>query len=237
MKTDVKNLQYLSFELAPCCNLAKDHPWCPINDPLRYPKYESRHRCPDEKIVEFVMTMIFRGFRGHFAFHFYSDPLIDIRRFLNLIQSITHLWAPAKFCLWTNGVLLDAQCQNWLHLFSQINVTLYRPEDKSRIEKLTTGHNVRFMESCPDDRRQIYDCTSYRKISCQRPAIIELPVNYYGNIRLCCADYRGCVSIGNIQFESHDNVITAFEEAAQQALLGNIKLCQQCAAMKHNSVS
>ena len=233
----LNNLQFLSFEISPTCNMSNVHSWCPINDPLRYPRHESRVECSNEAIINFTKIMYLRGFKGQIAFHYYSDPLMNINRLLYLIQQIRDMVPASEFILWTNGILLNNLSKNWLHIFKQIMITLHNPKDKDRLQNIVKDFtNVRFHDDVHDDRLSMYDCQTIIKDKCFRPLRLEMPINFYGNVRLCCSEFRGQVSIGNIQSENADDIIDSFIEAAKSASEGIIPICWKCRGLVKNTV-
>jgi hypothetical protein len=93
-------------------------------------------------------------------------------------------------------------------------------------------------KTVPDERIQIYDVhptsrPDYRPSpGCQRPSISDFPITYYGEVRMCCADYRGTVKIGNIMRDDHDKLIDRFIQVADQAAAGtNHEICRNCAQL------
>jgi hypothetical protein len=230
-------LKFISFEIAPYCNLAKEHLWCPVNDPLRYAEYENKKVCQFSPIVKFLQVAVEKGFNGHVGFHYYTDPLVDVKRMLSLMQAIRDSVPTTKFILWTNGVLLDTFSQTWLGSFDRVMITLHHPDDRDRLVKITEKFpNVSFQDGEHDSRASLYDYKNINKGGCLRPQTIELPVNYYGDVRLCCSDYRGSVSIGNIQRESPEKVLSFFMEAAECAAKGSISVCWYCRALERSPV-
>lgn len=236
-QTVLSQLQYLSFEISSNCNMSSAHAWCPINDPLRYPEHESHIVCSNESIINFAQAMYLRGFNGLIAFHYYCDPLINANRLLYLIQNIKNAIPRSEFILWTNGALLDNLSINWLSVFKQIMITLHNLTDKERLQNIVKDFpNTIFHDNVHDDRSLIYDCKTIKRDKCLRPLKIEMPINYYGNVRLCCSEFRGQVSIGNIQQENIDDVIDNFIETAKSAEKGIIPICWKCRALFKNTV-
>jgi hypothetical protein len=223
------NLQYLSFETNNRCNYIKEHPWCPINDPLRYPSHESKIPCSDEIIVKFTCKMIEYGFKGKIGWHYYNEPMITINRCLRLMNQIRSKHNSTEFVLWTNGYKIDKGSPAWLPMFNQISVSLYNEEDTARVIPATEGiPGVSCVPAPHDARKQIYDLAPDNPGGCRRPRDIEMPLNYYGNLRMCCSDFRGHVSMGNIMTEDHDLLIKMWFEMAEKVAAGEVHLCGQC---------
>lgn len=223
------NLEYLSFETNPLCNYKKDHPWCPINDPLRYPSYEPKIPCSDSAIVNFAFKMIEHGFKGKIGWHYYNEPMLTLNRCLNLMDQIKFKYPDTKFVLWTNGSLLDKGSRAWLPLFYQISVSLYNDRDTINAPSVCEGIPGSVCNPAPHDaRKHIYDITPNNAGGCRRPRDIEMIINYYGNLRMCCSDFRGHVCQGNIMKEDHDLLIKMWFEMADKVANGEVRLCWQC---------
>lgn len=232
------DLRYLSFEIAPSCNMSTRHSFCPVNDPLRYPPHEGRRPCPDATIQEFALNVHKRGFKGLVGFHYYCDPLVDVGRMLRLMHRIKSSVPGAKFILWSNGILLEQVHRIWLGAFEKVVITLHDKSAEKRLREVTDGFsNVQLADAFYDMRSTMYEATGMVVGPCIRPSKIELPVNYYGNVRLCCSDYRGWVSLGNIEDEDHDKILDGFAEAADLAVTGSIPICWKCRSMPSSPVA
>lgn len=228
----ISDLRYLSFEVAPKCNLAHSHSFCPVNDQFRYPKHEPKDRCPDNIIVAFAKAVHARGFTGLVGFHYYCDPLVDVPRMLLLMSAVKVVAPYAKFVLWTNGTLLKQHHRNWLEAFEKVIITRHSPKLDVTIQDVIHGlPNVQVCDAYYDDRTKLYSQSTRTMSPCIRPACIELPVNYYGSVRLCCADYRGNVSLGNIAIEDHGKILDGFEEAGRMAMESRIPICHKCCSL------
>lgn len=232
------DLRYLSFEVAPACNLQVAHAFCPVNDPLRYPLHEGRVPCPDATVASFAKKVHDRGFKGLVGFHYYCDPLMNVDRMLSLMDRIRKEVPEARYILWTNGTLLQPVHRNWLEAFEKVVITMHDRSAEERIKGITNGlPNVQLADPYYDARLDIYSASGRVVGPCIRPAKIELPVNYFGWVRLCCADYRGWVSLGNIDQEDHDKVLDGFSETADMVAAGNVPLCWKCRALPSSPVA
>ena len=230
------DLKYLSFEIAPYCNMASRHPFCPVNDVKRYPDHEHHYwRCSDHSILSFTAKVFERGFNGLIGFHYYCDPLMDVPRMLSLMNRIRGSIPKSKFILWSNGVLLRQDHRNWLEAFEKVVFTLHDTSIEEKLREITKDlPNVEIAQPAYDDRINIYTCPGRVTGPCIRPSKIELPVNYYGSVRLCCADFRGSVSLGNIEEEDFDKILDGFAEAADMAMYGGIPICRKCRSLHTN---
>lgn len=192
----------LSFEVADCCNLMKEHNKCPIN----HRKYKYSEFCLDEDIiVDTLRTAIQLGFTGLVAFHYYNEPLLKRELIMNVIEHVPE----GRFLLWTNALLLDRNVKNneFLRKFSQVNITCYNFSDLPFFQALKEYYgNIEIFDWELDDRLQIYEKTIINNLSCKRP-LFELPIDYHGNIHLCCMDWNNDYEIGNIFIEGFESIV------------------------------
>lgn len=219
--------------------MAAEHSdFCPVCDKSRYPEYESHKPCQDATIEAFAMKVHERGFQGFIGFHYYCDPLMNVSRMLSLMHCIKILVPASKFILWTNGKLLKHVHRTWLQSFDKVVITLHDTSDEIRLQEVTTGlSNVQIAPALYDTRMDLYAAGGRVVGPCIRPARIELPINYYGEVRLCCADYRGYVSLGNIDSEPHDKILDGFAEAADLVMQGKVPVCWRCRSMPSSPVA
>jgi hypothetical protein len=88
----------VNIELGDKCNLTKIHPKCPSN----------AERPPGRELTDEVILKIVReiyeewGFRGFIAWHFYNEPLLQMKRMFNLMEQIRADFPNSRFLLWTN---------------------------------------------------------------------------------------------------------------------------------------
>lgn len=192
----------LSFEVTPLCNLMKEHDKCPIN----YRKYKNTDYCLTENsIVGTIKKAIELGFSGLVAFHYYNEPLLERDLILRVIERVHE----ARYLLWTNAILLDRTVENneFLSKFTKVNITCYNPKDMPFFKKLEKYYdNVEIFDWELDDRLQIYDKDKINVLSCKRP-LYEIPIDYHGNIHLCCMDWKNEYQIGNIFIDGFSNIV------------------------------
>ena len=216
----ISDLRYLSFEVSQQCNLAAEHTFCPAATMLR-----SVTAVTDNQIATFAHEMVSRGFEGEIAWHYYNEPLTDVPRIESLMKAIDY----NRFCLWTNGLLLTEEHLPLLRRHTSVIVTLHHPEDRPRLEKLLCGiPHASICKAEYDDRIDIYG-TSPRRDSryCMRPVSIEMPVDYGGDVHLCCGDWKGTIPIGNI--DTPNDTISRWLFMAD--LTGQLALFRKCVSL------
>ena len=188
----------LSFELSNECNLKGIHPKCAINC-RKYKSSNGKHLTA-KVVVEMIKIAKDNGFTGMVAFHYYNEPLLNKDEIMEIIDSLPN----CKYLLWTNGTLLDKDVgsNSFLSRFTKVCLTCYSPERMKFYQDIKEYYkNVEIFDWELDDRLDIYDKEEHLvELSCKRP-LFELPIDYFGNIHLCCMDWNNEYRIGNI-FES-----------------------------------
>ena len=213
----IKDIQILSFELGNSCNLSHKHPWCPSNNIERY-QDATTPPATNEHFLSFLDSIILRGFKGLVAYHYYNEPCLVKERCEKMADAI-HA-RKLKTLLWTNGTLPLARGANYVF--------------RTEYEKDGKGKIVPFR---PDDRLRIYEASPVKKgMPCYRPSILEIIVNYFGDLRLCCADWKGMTHIGNIQTDPHEIIFERWESAAEAAQKGELEVCKLCCGLKKSPV-
>lgn len=221
----IKDLRFLSFELGDKCNLSHQHPWCPINDPLRYP--EPKVPATNEQIIAFAKACIARGFVGEVAYHYYSEPLLSLSRIEPIMDAIPE----AKHILWSNGHLLYKVSEERIRKFNRVCISVYEEKDMEHFHNLCKIYPNMTASFAPhDERLKMYDTKKLVVGGCTRPYQVELVVNYYGHLRMCCGDFRGRVPCGNITDE-HKVLLDSWEEMSINCLNAVYPICFQCQAI------
>lgn len=173
--------------------MAKDHPLCPTSDPKRWRFLDVRRKLDDETAIQLgVEAYKELGFQGLIGFHFYNEPLIAKERMLRVIHRIKEQVPQAAFVLWSNGNLIQAPAEE-LDIFNKIFITNYKNRDFSFLHKISPQF-IEVPENF-DERREITPAFSLKR--CYR-IFNELTIDAYGNVHVCCIDWEGHVSPGNV---------------------------------------
>ena len=229
---DLSKTTLISFEINNDCNMKQLHKECPIN--IR--KYKKKKALTSEKIIECIKQAKEIGFNGYITFHNYNEPLISKDQIIGIINE----FPTEKYLLWTNGLLLDRNVTNnsYIKLFNLIYISCYNTEDMPFFEDIKTFHGrVHIEKITMDDRINIYQRMPTNNIACKRP-FFDLPIDHYGNVHLCCFDWKNEYEIGNI-FDSslHEIVYSKIYQgllaAAEKRLLdlNNCPdICKKCSA-------
>lgn len=217
----MKELQLISFEITNRCNLSAGHPWCPSNRPERYADY-SAVPMSDDMIFRFAMAAQAVGFKGRVALHYFNEPTLDMPR----CERIAAIFRTLNIgvLLWTNGTYKRVPADT----FADVFVTEYGAECEGKT------HDIPYR---PDGRIHIYDTApgDVRK-PCYRPRTIEMPINYFGDVRMCCGDWRGDVRVGNIMRDSHADILAAWIDVMDKAERCEHEVCQRCVMLAHSPV-
>lgn len=185
----MRNVQFLSIEIGDKCNLAYEHLYCPIL--LRKKKKKT---LTDDMILSIVKEAYEElGFTGYVAWHFYNEPMLYKKRMFSLMKTLKETVKNAKFLLWTNGELLKEDKN--LELFDRVVITNYKNRPVSYFEKFFKNKEIMILPPVFDGRLNIKDKESF--IKCLRP-YIEFIISFYGDVHMCCQDWKNEIEIGNI---------------------------------------
>jgi hypothetical protein len=225
--------QLLSIELGTECNLGHVHAACPNRNHERYEHLDTTRTLNDGMIVRLAARLYAMGFGGMVAWHYYNEPLTQADRMFRLMAYIKEQSPQARFLLWTNGTLVPPDCSQFA-AFDQIHVTDYRqfghaPKFVERLSRVCGAVHVhpgrldqRLAGLGPEDSRP-----------CVRP-FTEFVVDYYGNVHLCCYDWRGLASPGNVFTTPLDKIFQRWakirEAVSRNAMLPIApEACRRCA--------
>lgn len=85
-----------------------------------------------------------------------------------------------------------------------------------------------------DDRLDIYSSTKKNDLACKRP-LFEIPIDYHGNIHLCCMDWNNQFRVGNIFDTPIDGIVQSEQyqllmKQSNKRLLeeGCPEICRKC---------
>ena len=227
--------QYAIFEICTECNLGDVHPKCPNRHPQRYGTLPTDTPVSDDQIVELV-TALYRdyGFQGHIGWHYYNEPLIAAARMWRLMDRLGTEVPEASFTLWTNGTLLPEDCSQFIR-FTEIHVTNYGMRDRP-IRNLralqATMPGVHYHRGHLDDRLHAQGKDRPGGGGCNR-MLTEFIVDYWGNVHLCCYDWAGTGSIGNVHDDGLGGIVRDWQEArirvaGKTMVVDALPTCRRC---------
>ncbi|MDR0288092.1 MAG: SPASM domain-containing protein [Clostridiales bacterium] len=199
---DLSQTSLISFEINNDCNLKDCHPQCPIN--IRH--YRKKDKALDvDTVVACIRQAKRLQFNGYVTFHNYNEPLLCKEKILDIIDK-----APdTKYLLWTNGLLLDRDVEKngFLKKIDLVYISCYDSCDMPFFEKIQLFHpgvHVEFVEL--DDRLDTYTRKHVNELGCKRP-FFDFPIDYYGNVHMCCFDWDNEYEIGNIFDTSLEEIV------------------------------
>lgn len=190
-------LQMLEFELGSQCNLGELHASCPNQHPDRYAALDRSRELDDKRIVECASAAYNSlGFTGLIGWIYYNEPLLQADRMFRLMERIKQAAPAARFILWTNGMLVPEDCDNYKQ-FEQVVVSDYNPTCKRGYDRLAAkGVSAKLLSAELDDRLVDFEPTD-KAAACLRP-FVELIIDNHGNSHICCYDWRGRGTLGNV---------------------------------------
>lgn len=221
-------------EIGVGCNLASRHVQCPAHDPARYRgNLDSTRLMDDSTVVANAVRAWERGFRGHYAWHLYSEPTLYFDRIERVQQAILEQLPAAQFTLWTNGTLLGTTIPlERCRAFHRIVISNYAGVDAATLYRQfqALGVRVKVQGALLDHRMK--RAPAQQSTRCFRYAR-ELEIDAYGNWRLCCGDWEGTAVKLNVHTHGIDAILDAYE--ALQPLIcadpqspGAPDLCRTC---------
>lgn len=226
-------LQIIDFELGSKCNLGHVHEECPNSHPERFKDLSTEKKLDDETIINAAVAAYDRlGFTGLVGFHYYNEPLLQAERLFRVIDAIKAKVPAARFILWTNGMLIPENVEPF-RAFAQIVISGYNAEsERGRNRLQAAGLQVNYIPDAQlDNRLQTLEIKGVNS-GCMRP-FLEMIFDAYGNTHICCYDWRGQGTTGNLFRDSID-VLASKWKASLPKITGDKMasdaptVCQQC---------
>ena len=197
----MKYTQMVCFEIGSRCNLTKQHPLCPSAT-----RSHKGKAITDDLVVSLATEMYeTHEFRGFVAFHMYNEPMLQSERIFNVMERIKANILFARFLLWTNGTITPNDKR--MALFSQVTCSDYNGR-KEELEQYYKKYIPVVNVFSPSFDGRLHDVTTNSKdyVRCLRP-LIELIVDNFGQIHICCQDWRGEIFLGNVWDENLTTIL------------------------------
>ena len=195
------------------CNYAPFHPRCPL------------HYIKEKKILPLVLIENILKEIGEYNFSGviypfnYGEPNID-PRFFHILTLIKKYVPQAKIWIYSNGFMVDDTLLKELDSFGldRLNFSAYTPEEGKYIHlmilrlrdsvKMTLRAYRRYpMDECMNDKVQWYDNEPLNlNLPCTAP-LKFLTINSYGDVGLCCHDWKRIQTFGNVAEKSLVEII------------------------------
>jgi hypothetical protein len=221
--------QFFIMEPGPACNYASRHPECPIKDPRRWEFLDTRQKLTEDKMVELGIEVYQKhGFTGYVGAHYYNEPLLYRDLILRTYAKIKAACPQARFVLWSNGSLITPEKFEDLAIFDKIVITDYDKTDFSFLKPMCK--DLYMAPVAFDNRRDVKEVVSRQR--CVRP-FTELIVDCHGNVHICCVDWQGKATPGNVFNEPFTVILDRFREirnrvAGPQMAEDAPKACLEC---------
>lgn len=211
----INKTQFAIFESGRECNLGHIHTKCPNQHPDRYKHVDTSQVMSDDTIVGTAVALIQEhGFQGMIGFHYYNEPCLTARRMFRLIYAIRARESSARFVLWTNGTLFPQYTARQYFAFDAIHVTDYEFDSHPCLaDRLYGLKDIVEVHRWPLDDRLTTTGDEPGRPESDAPCcrmFTEMIFDFYGNVHLCCYDWRGLGSPGNIHKQSVDSIVEAW---------------------------
>jgi len=208
MSKDIfRKTKVINLEISNLCNYTIIHPQCPTSK-------MKKHIMPLETIDKISKNLGDANFNKTLSPYAYSEPLIDPRLY-TVIEILRKNVPKARLAIITNGfflyeTILDDIVERGI---SHITVTAYFPNEHERINKLKEVCEKKYpkvffrvIKGYPLQRRMadkysIYDKDTpinKSKRGCRAP-YRYVYINSYGDVVLCCNDWKAQVTFGNLK--------------------------------------
>ncbi len=241
--------QYLIFEIGRECNLGHLHVKCPNQHPDRYKHVDTSQAMSDDTIVDTAVAMIQEhGFRGLVGFHYYNEPTLEMERMWRVATRIREREKSAKFVLWSNGTYGSPPYIDVIRsfdIFEQIHITQYEQSRPHSGSPMAEQAGL-FVHRWPFDDRLTATGDEPGRLGSAAPCcrmFTEMIFDYYGNVHLCCYDWRGLGTTLNIHKHPASRIVASWR-AIRENLCGWIMthrtggpvpiVCRTCTAPGRN---
>lgn len=209
--------QYLSFEINNECPLEFYHPQCPRNIKDRYARSTSSEPITVDDIIGFYSHCVeYHGFRGMMNFHNYNEPLATKDRIIEIMR----LLPKGRFSLWTNGVLLEDEedCIRIIEGCESVMITIYPETNMAFAKELSARYPHVKTQEAKMDNRAIENIKPIYRVGMGRCNRVNYDpvIDYYGNMHMCCADWRGEMVIGNIKIDPWRDILSRWNEIREK---------------------
>lgn len=230
----LRHTMRVTLETTNRCNMARLHDRCPAH-------YVTEEEWLPTPTVEAIMDyMAHEKFGREIAYHNYCDPLVE-PRLLHFMDYCRAVGAAKDQYILTNGLLLNQATLDELvaHGATRVWVSVYSDEELKRIRMLDVPKELnwrllRIKEL--DHRMEIYD-RDYANLHAQCSEPLEsLLVRANGDVALCCMDWRGTVTFGNLRDRHLSDILAEGKMQAvwEQNMQGrrHLDVCRRCVSKR-----
>ncbi len=206
----------------------------------------------DEKLFKKIINELAEiNYRGHVLFHFYGEPLTD-KRLPSLVEYTKKKLPRAKLQINTNGFLLTISLykklvDNGVKLFiitqyadsvppnikDLLDYLKTRPKKENKIKYRILGEDIGL--SNRGGEINVKKNIDYERPICTYPNT-AIPIDYNGNVILCCNDYHSSITFGNLKKEKLLDVWRKphYKKLRDEMRKGIFKLpiCKKCVGLE-----
>lgn len=226
-KLSLSNLKRISFEISNVCNLAGIHKLCPIN------QHKEKNFLSSEIVEKTIDELAFVDYKGIISFHIYNEPLMDPRLIWFIRYAKTKCPNSTVYIL-TNGQNLNQELVDELQKagVGLLVVSAYSVNEFNRVKHLKAKIPFKVFKAILDARMDMYEKTPMDLAKTCIPFLRDLSVNCFGDVVICCLDWRRKHIFGNLCKESLNEIFNKHEviQVHSDLLNGerNLHLCRRC---------
>lgn len=213
----MRYVQIVALEAPGGCNYTARHLECPATTLGRDKPTEIM---PPLVAAEIALQLAQLGFRGFYAFHWFSEPMMSRAWIEGVMQLLRGPMPNPRFALWTNGSLLTPDTYDFAASFDRIVISNYDGKDWTGLAAKCgeTGCHLDVLQNLHLDNRMAPPGSSTAKRrACVRP-YTEFIVTREGDVHLCCQAWRPEQRLGNILVDGVDECVHRFQEKRRDAL-------------------
>jgi tetratricopeptide (TPR) repeat protein len=209
------------------CNYSHIHEKCP----LHYQK--EKIILPSDIVYRVLDELAEIDYQGVITFHLYNEPLAD-KRLFKFISYAKNKSKSLKIFILTNGYYLDQRLAKELSDYGiwKLEVSAYSGAEFERLKMIDVNIPYRVNLQTLDGRLNIYDSPHVDiKAPCYLP-VTDVTINCNGDILLCCLDWKGQHTFGNL---FNDSILTILQNRQRSAIYESLKkgersfpLCKRC---------
>lgn len=235
----LEHTKRFTFEINNQCVYAYQHKKCPVS------KNKEPQTLPEKIVYDVFDFMAKEKFEGRVSFHNYNETMTDPRLFL-FLDRLKKVCPKCYIFILTNAWNLDQQMLNELanHGVKYVEVSAYNEEESVRVRERVIqpkGMTYRVMTNkVLDDRMDIY---TGKEVKCRKMCyapLTEIVIRSSGKIDLCCFDWDGQVTFGDLNKESIRKIL---ERGDMLKVYNELKegerefdICKRCGRWREESV-
>lgn len=149
----------------------------------------------DEIVIALARQMYEKhSFQGYVAFHYYNEPMLEAERLFHIMAELKKN-TPARFLLWTNGTIRPEDER--MRLFDVVKCSNYFDNPSLGDYYRKYVKDVETFVPRFDARLDKWEENPIDSSPCLRP-LVEVIVDNFGKVHICCQDHKGEIDLGNV---------------------------------------